>query len=87
MWVGMGSWRAYVRENVPAPEEMARSSTAYRTSSVAGTSARTRLKSPPSSASVPSGRPRRPDRSLITAPTYMSGTRTTISSTGSSSVT
>jgi hypothetical protein len=73
--------------NVPAPDDRARSSTAYRISSVAGTSARTTLCAPSGSDSEPSGRPRRPERSLITAPTYISGTLTAISSIGSSSVT
>jgi hypothetical protein len=55
---------------------------------VAGTSARTIVFSVPAgSGSVPSTRPRRPDRSLITAPTNESGTRIVTSSTGSSRAT
>ncbi len=65
------------------PCERDRRSTAYRVISTCGTSALTRDRPIPTD-SVPVTRPRRVDRSLITAPTYSSDTSTDSSSTGSS---
>jgi len=79
---GIGSCRRYRRVKRPVPAVIERRSTAYRSSSISGTSALTTERSPPID-SVPVTRPRRPDRSLITAPTNASGTRISTSSTGS----
>jgi ATP adenylyltransferase len=82
---GSGSCRRYPRVNDPVPCETERRSIEYRVISSSGTSARMSVRPMPTG-SVPSTRPRLPDRSDMTAPTYSSGTRMDTSSTGSSSI-
>ena len=69
--------------NDAVPCESERISTAYRVSSSSGTSAVICVRPLPIG-SLPDTLPRRPERSLITAPTYSSETRTRMWSTGSS---
>ena len=71
--------------NDPVPCDTDRRSIEYLVISSSGTSARICVRPMPTGI-VPITRPRLPDRSDMTAPTYSSGTRMDTSSTGSSSI-